>query len=89
MIQYEPHTLKERLAVLYTPEDAANAYEGLKTLISDYRERIASQPYQLSEKDAILITYGDQVQHPPEPPLKELSDFLIAHIDGLFIFVFS
>jgi len=83
MIQYEPHTLKERLAVLYTPEDAANAYEGLKTLISDYRERIESQPYQLSEKDAILITYGDQVQHPPEPPLKELSDFLIAHIDGL------
>ncbi|WP_345987073.1 sugar phosphorylase [Sulfurimonas sp. HSL1-2] len=83
MIQYEPHSIRERLTVLYTPEDADNAYKGIRELINGYRERITSYDYHLSEKDAILITYGDQVQSPPEPPLKELNDFLVSHIDGL------
>ncbi len=82
MIRYEPHSIKERLALLYSPEDAVSAYEAIRGLIQDYRERIPSRAYQLSERDAILITYGDQVQNPPEPPLKELNDFLVKHIDG-------
>jgi sucrose phosphorylase len=83
MIQYEPHTIRERLAALYEPDDAKEAYEGIRNLINEYREKVDSSHYQLSEKDAILITYADQVQSPPEPPLKELNDFLIAHIDGM------
>lgn len=82
MIQYEPHTIRERLEALYTKEDATDAYDAIWKLIETYRERISSKPYQLSEKDAILITYADQVQRPPEPPLKELNDFLIEHVDG-------
>ncbi|WP_345969259.1 sugar phosphorylase [Sulfurimonas sp. HSL1-6] len=83
MIQYEPHSIRERLSVLYSADDADEAYTGIRELINTYRERIDSHHYQLSEKDAILITYGDQVQSPPEPPLKELNDFLFSHIDGL------
>lgn len=82
MIQYEPHTIKERLEVLYTSDDALKAYEGIRKLINDYRQKIASHPYHLSEKDAILITYADQVQNPPEPPLKELNDFLVSHVEA-------
>jgi len=83
VIRYEPHTIRERLAKLYTPDNAEKAYEGIRALIEAYGERIVSRPYRLSEKDAVLITYGDQVQRPPEPPLRELNDFLNAHIDGL------
>ncbi len=82
MIQYEPHSIKERLDLLYEPEDAKTAYEGIRHLINEYRGKVDSKPYHLSEKDAILITYADQVQNPPEPPLKELNDFLVSHIDG-------
>ena len=83
MIQYEPHSLKERLAALYAPEDVQKAYAGIRKLIDAYGDKIVSEPYQLSEKDVILITYADQVQNPPVPPLTELYDFLSSHIDGL------
>lgn len=83
MIVYEPHTIRERLNTLYAPDDVDKAYEGILELIGQYRSRIESRPYHLSERDAILITYADQVQRPPEPPLAELNDFLISHIDGL------
>ena len=83
MIAFEPHTIKERLAVLYEPQDAENAFEGVRKLINEYRERVESKAYHLSERDAILITYADQVQNPPEPPLKELNDFLLSHVDGM------
>lgn len=82
MIRYEPHTIKERLDVLYSPDDAEKAYTAIREMINDYRKRITPHEYHLSEKDAILITYADQVQSPPEPPLKELNDFLVAHVDG-------
>ena len=83
MIQYEPHSLKERLAALYAPEDVQKAYAGIRKLIDEYGDKIVSEPYQLSEKDVILITYADQVQNPPVPPLTELYDFLSSHIEGL------
>lgn len=83
MIRYEPHTIKERLDLLYPSQDASEAYEAIKAMIADYRERIEASEYHLSEKDAILITYADQVQQPPEPPLEVLDGFLNAHIQGL------
>ena len=82
MIRYEPHTIKERLDVLYAPDDAEKAYTAIREMVNDYRTRITPHEYHLSEKDAILITYADQVQSPPEPPLKELNDFLVANVDG-------
>ncbi len=36
----------------------------------------------LSQRDAILITYGDQVTQAGEAPLKTLTDFCAAHISG-------
>ena len=38
---------------------------------------------RLSERDAILITYGDQVQSPPRLPLTVLADFCNRYLAGL------
>ncbi|MBN2815411.1 MAG: sugar phosphorylase [Campylobacterales bacterium] len=82
-IHYESHTISERLEALYSKEDAKKAYLGVKALIKKYKERINSQEYHLSEKDTILITYGDQVQLVNEAPLETLKKFLDEHLKGV------
>ncbi len=37
----------------------------------------------LSQRDSLLITYGDQVQAPGRPPLQVLTEFCRAHLAGL------
>lgn len=80
---YEPHTIKERLEVLYQGEDVVAAYEGIKELIEKYKTRVSSKPYHMTEKDVILITYADNVQNYPEPPLETLKNFLNKHVEGI------
>jgi len=82
-IHYESHTINERLEILYSKEDAKKAYEGVKALIKKYKTRIKSEEYHLSEKDTILITYGDQVQCINEAPLETLKNFLDNHLKGI------
>ncbi|MBU0719802.1 sugar phosphorylase [bacterium] len=82
-IQYESHTIHERLEVLYGAEDAKKALSSLKELISKYDKLISPQEYHLSEKDTILITYGDQVQRPNEAPLHTLGTFLDTYLKGI------
>jgi sucrose phosphorylase len=82
-IYYESHTINERLEILYSKEDAKKAYEGVKKLIKKYKTRIKSEEYHLSEKDTILITYGDQVQCINEAPLETLKNFLDNHLKGV------
>jgi sucrose phosphorylase len=83
LIQYESHTIKERLETLYSKEDAQKAYEGVKALVERYKEKINSKEYHLSEIDTILITYGDQVQCVNEAPLEVLKNFLDNHLKGV------
>jgi len=82
-IHYESHTISERLNALYTKEDAKKAYEGVKELVKKYKKRVKSTEYHLSEKDTILITYGDQVQCINESPLETLKNFLDIHLKGV------
>ena len=82
-ILYEAHTLQERLETLYTEEDAKNALIDIKGLIKKYSTRIKSTSYHLSEKDTILISYGDHVQRPGEAPLHTLKLFLDTHLKGI------
>jgi len=37
----------------------------------------------LTEKDALLITYGDQIQEPGEAPLQTLAQVLERYVDGV------
>ena len=82
-IHYESHTIFERLEFLYPKEDITQAYELISKLIKKYKKRIKSTEYHLSEKDTILITYGDQLQQPGEMPLETLKLFLDTYLKGI------
>jgi glucosylglycerate phosphorylase len=75
---YVDATMRERLRIkltrLYSAERAPAVLEQLLEIITS----IAPSPsgYQLSERDVILITYGDQVSRPGEQPLQTLRSVL-------------
>lgn len=77
------HTINKRLHKLYSPEIAERAVNDLIDLIFKYKQRIVSKPYHLSEKDVILITYGDQVNRDHEASLLTLGNFMDQHLQGV------
>jgi sucrose phosphorylase len=77
------HTINKRLHRLYPEEIAQRAVNDIIDLIFKYKQRIESQEYHLSEKDIILITYGDQVNRDHEPSLKTLNDFMNKYLHGV------
>ncbi|MBU1668879.1 sugar phosphorylase [bacterium] len=72
--------IKASLESIYSKEDAFLAYDALSKLITEYQEKIESKPYLLSEKDVILITYGDQIFHEGETALATLNRFLNEYV---------
>lgn len=77
------HTINKRLHRLYPTEIAERAVNDLIDLIFKYKQRIDSQVYHLSEKDVILISYGDQVHRDHEPSLQTLCEFMDQHLHGV------
>jgi len=77
------HTINQRLHRLYPEEIAQRAVNDIIDLIFKYKQRIDSQEYHLSEKDVVLISYGDQVHRDHEPSLKTLNEFMNKHLDGI------
>ncbi len=73
-------SLLERLKILYREQDAHRAYADLLDLLVRYRTRITSRPYRSTQRDAILICYGDQVVRPQEAPLATLGTFLDRYL---------
>ncbi len=72
------------LSKIYRGDDAARIHPRLLRLMQTYRETI--QPPRvtgLSPRDAILITYPDQVQRADELPLHTLTGFCARHLQGL------
>lgn len=69
-----------RLKRLYSIEDANAALSAITALEEKYQKLITSEHYEMSEKDAILITYGDQVVKPGEEPLNTLNRFLDEYV---------
>jgi glucosylglycerate phosphorylase len=72
--------IQESLNSIYSKEDSANAYEKTLALINKYKQKVESAPYYLTQKDIILITYGDQVFHSGETALSTLSSFLNEYV---------
>ena len=70
---------------LYASEQAASAYERLTNLLTDARQRISSTEnlHRYSEKDVILITYGDSLRQPGEAPLRTLHRFATDHLQEI------
>lgn len=80
--------LFDHLAFLYGEEKAPALTEqflgSLNKFKEEHAELLESMPSEkVSERDAILITYGDMVQEQGEAPLKTLASFLKKYLDDV------
>jgi sucrose phosphorylase len=78
--------IREHLRLLYGGDSAKQAWKKLEPRLARFRRRhphfksSAESPAEpLTERDGMLITYGDQVTEPNRPPLQTLAEFLNAH----------
>lgn len=73
-----------KLSFLYGAEAAERVEPRLREIIQRYRGKIPGQTgAALTQRDALLITYGDQVSEPGRPPLQTLAEFCETHLRGL------
>ena len=73
-----------KLIHIYDADLALQVARRLHELVERYRGRIpAPVDTALSERDSILITYGDQVRQPGQPHLQTLTEFCETHLRGL------
>lgn len=75
--------INKRLHKLYPEDTAVKALESIANLINKYKQSIKSKEYHLSQKDIVLITYGDQVSRNSEPTLQTLNEFMDNHLKGV------
>ena len=73
--------IRNLLTSIYGAETAAHIEPALEARLEVFRARCPRRDGgALTERDAILITYGDQFQEPGQPPLRTLRAFLDAHL---------
>lgn len=73
-----------KLSQIYPTEQADQVVPRLERLMERYRLRIPTPAdTSLSERDAILITYGDQVRQAGVAPLQSLAAFCETHLRGV------
>ncbi|MCC6500856.1 MAG: sugar phosphorylase [Anaerolineales bacterium] len=75
--------LLRRLAFLYGEDQAARLLDRVQSLLADYRARISPRDGGLTQRDSILILYGNQIQSPNEKPLQTLKKFCDEHLNGI------
>ena len=52
----------------------------MQTILSDHRARLSPRDGGLSQRDSLLILYGDQVQEPNAKPLQTLKKFCDTYL---------
>jgi sucrose phosphorylase len=78
------HTqIRPWLASAYTEAEVDQLLLDIDQLLERYAALCERPVQQLSERDVLLITYGDQVQRPGERPLRTLRRFLDEQTEGL------
>src|SRR5687767_9164123 len=70
------------LSFLYGSDRAPALSERVQDRLSRHHRRIDPLAGELTERDAMLITYGDQVSRPGETPLRTLDVFCRQHVKG-------
>ena len=82
--------IRSHLTFLYGQETGELYAERLRQTLNRFLGRNPDLPRTgvapgewLTEADAILITYGDQVTGPHKAPLQTLTEFLRAHLKGV------
>ncbi len=79
--------IQDYLQFLYGPRQGQETWEQLKERLDAFRrknphlrENVPPPEERLTERDAILITYGDQITEPHQKPLRALGNFLQARL---------
>lgn len=75
-------TMKKRLRFLYGRERGDAAWNRLKILIDKYRGSIPQEPFELTERDVVLITYADALKERDKRPLETLRTFFNEYLNG-------
>lgn len=78
-------SILDHLESLYGSEQAGKVGAALSELMQQYGAKLPAPKKNLSglalsEKDALVITYGDQVTASNEPPLRTLASFFETHV---------
>jgi len=84
----------DHLTFLYGPEVAAQMWPRIEARLEQFRQRMAAgagasgagtsiPESRLSQLDAILITYGDQIREPGKAPLASLAGFGERYLEGV------
>jgi sucrose phosphorylase len=79
--------VREKLVSLYGRGAGEAAYVRLEKLLVERAGSIRRKRFQLTEKDAVFVTYGDGFLNPPESPLSALSRFLCDYLRDLVTIV--
>jgi sucrose phosphorylase len=83
-----PDILLDHLTFLYGHQKAQETYQHLEKLILQYsslpslKNKVGSRR-SLSERDSILITYGDQLREPDQTHLRTLAKFCRSRLQGV------
>ncbi len=81
--------IRDHLNFVYDEAAAGYLFEQIQRRIETFRQAHpalgqATPPAErLSQRDAIVITYGDQVSEPDKPALQSLADYLDAWLRGV------
>ena len=76
--------VKDLLTCIYGDEKGGEALDRIMPLIEAFPRRAKPKKGYFSQEDVILITYGDTLNHPGEPPLRTLSRFLTSQLKQVF-----
>ncbi len=78
------NSIKSKLVCLYGEELAVPTLQRLTALIEKYRDTMSNPDKNaLTEKNSILITYGDQVQKQGQLHFETLTEFADKHLNGV------
>lgn len=71
--------LRELYIQIYGEKEAEQLLKDVDVMIKNCSQRRAERQW-LTQKDVVLITYGDSITNKDEPGLKVLNDFLKKHV---------
>jgi len=75
--------LLRHLTFLYGEDNASSLLNRVQTILADHRPRLAPRDSGLSQRDSLLILYGDQVQEPNAKPLQTLKRFCDKYLTDI------
>ena len=86
--------IKDKLKILYGKKKSKKSYKEIRRLLKVYHahktpemiewEKEFKKENRFSEKDSILITYGDLISNSGQPPLETLSEISTTYFKSAF-----